>query len=253
VTLRARRLFTTFLRNSVSYSHLSSIGLLRRVLDLGQVLPTPKDGIVTPVSFKVKRRGLTGFLADADAREDGQRLLTAEWVINRKLWKQMQDEYRRSDASSHVSREQVIYYLHGGAYYVMSAASHRFLTIQISKYTDSRLFAINYRLAPETRFPGALLDALYGYFRLIHDLRIPSENIVLAGDSAGAFAWTASHGLHVCWHCTGAGLCAALLHYLRDEGYPLPSGAVLMSPWVDLTMSCASWETNAVSLSSISL
>jgi acetyl esterase/lipase len=115
-----------------------------------------------------------------------------------------------------------------GAYYVR-AASHRFLTIQLSKHTDSRLFALNYRLAPETRFPGALLDAVYGYLRLVHDLKIPSENIVLIGDSAGA------------------GLCAALLLYLRDEGYPLPSGAVLMSPWVDLTMSCESWETNAVS------
>lgn len=33
--------------------------------------------------------------------------------------------------------------------------------------------------------------------------------------------------------------------YLRDEGYPLPSGAILQSPWVDLTMSCSSWTTNA--------
>mgnify|MGYP001595972504 FL=1 len=27
--------------------------------------------------------------------------------------------------------------------------------------------------------------------------------------------------------------------YLRDEGYPLPSGGILMSPWVDLTMCVA--------------
>ena len=27
--------------------------------------------------------------------------------------------------------------------------------------------------------------------------------------------------------------------------YPLPSGAILMSPWVDLTMSCDSWDSNA--------
>jgi len=67
----------------------------------------------------------------------------------------------------------------------MSAASHRFLTVQLSKYTNSRIFAINYRLAPETQFPGALLDAVAGYFRLIHDLKIPSENIVVVGDSAG--------------------------------------------------------------------
>ena len=31
-------LFTTFLRNSVNYSHLSNINFLRKVLDLGQIL-----------------------------------------------------------------------------------------------------------------------------------------------------------------------------------------------------------------------
>ena len=49
--------------------------------------------------------------------------------------------------------------------------------------------------------------------------------------------------------------------YLRDNEYPLPAGGILMSPWVgayfnfsnsyilftlsDMTMSCASWESNA--------
>jgi acetyl esterase/lipase len=52
--------------------------------------------------------------------------------------------------------------------------------------------------------------------RLTEDLRIPPENIILAGDSAGG------------------GLCLALMMYLRDNDYPLPSGAILMSPWVGL-------------------
>ena len=181
---------------------------------------------------------MTGFLKEADEAEDGTRELTAEWVYNKRLWRRMQDEYRvgspsrtASDSSSpaHASRERVIYWLHGGTFYVFSASSHRFLTIQVSKYTDTRIFALNYRLAPETRFPGALLDAAHGYFRLIYDLKIPPENIILGGDSAGG------------------GLVTALMLYLRDEKYPLPAGGILMSPWVDLTMSCASWDTNAVS------
>lgn len=36
----------------------------------------------------------------------------------------------------------------------------------------------------------------------------------------------------------------ALCMYLRDEGYQLPAGLILMSPWVDLTMSCGSWDEN---------
>lgn len=35
----------------------------------------------------------------------------------------------------------------------------------------------------------------------------------------------------------GGGLCVALLLILRDEGIPLPAGASLISPWVDLTHS----------------
>lgn len=74
--------------------------------------------------------------------------------------------------------------------------------------------AINYRLAPETRFPGPLHDCVSAYLRLVDDLHIPPENIIIAGDSAGG------------------GLSLALLMYLRDNGYPLPSAAILFSPWV---------------------
>ena len=100
------------------------------------------------------------------------------------------------------------------------------MTVAISKYCECRVFCVNYRLAPETIFPGALQDVVYSYLRLTDDLHIPANNIVLAADSAGA------------------GLGVALMMYLRDNDYPLPSGAMLMSPWVDLTLSCDSWETN---------
>jgi len=73
---------------------------------------------------------------------------------------------------------------------------------------------LDYRLAPETVFPGSLHDAATAYFRLVDDLKIRPENILVAGDSAGG------------------GLTLALLMYLRDNAYPLPSGAILMSPWV---------------------
>lgn len=39
----------------------------------------------------------------------------------------------------------------------------------------------------------------------------------------------------------------ALTMYLRDAGYTdrMPRALVLLSPWVDLTMSCGSWDENA--------
>ncbi|BGP38443.1 hypothetical protein JCM10450v2_002388 [Rhodotorula kratochvilovae] len=235
-------LFTTFLREVSSYSHLSSLTRLRSVLELGSLLPTPKDGIVTPISFKVKRRNLRGLLAEADAQESGQREISGEWVTNKRLWRRMTREWTLNKPDEAAAKEGgaagaksggggskdgvVCLYLHGGAYYMFSAETHRYLTISVSRYCDARVFAINYRLAPETRFPGQLHDAVSAYMRLTVDLKIPPENIIIAGDSAGG------------------GLALATLMYLRDEGYPLPSGGILMSPWVDLTMSCESWTTN---------
>ena len=60
---------------------------------------------------------------------------------------------------------------------------------------------------------------------------VQPEKIVLAGDSAGA------------------GLCVALLTVLRDLGIAQPAGAVLISPWVDLTHSFPSVMSNAGSVS----
>ena len=102
-------------------------------------------------------------------------------------------------------------------------ASLRCVTFPQSRHNFLKRYhaAIDYRLAPETVFPGPLHDVVSAYFRLIDDLHIPPENIIISGDSAGG------------------GLSLALLMYLRDNNYPLPSGAVLMSPWVGkLSLDC---------------
>lgn len=81
------------------------------VLGLGTMIPTPKDGIVTPISFKVKRRGLRGFLADADRNETEQREIKGEWVITNKLWNKMQLAFTQNTPGG---KDRVVLYLHGG-------------------------------------------------------------------------------------------------------------------------------------------
>ena len=77
--------------------------------------------------------------------------------------------------------------------------------------------AFDYRLAPETKFPGPLHDVVSAYFRLVKDLHISHENIIVAGDSAGG------------------GLGLSLLMYLRDNYFELlPSAAILMSVSIPL-------------------
>ncbi|KIL60784.1 hypothetical protein M378DRAFT_130353 [Amanita muscaria Koide BX008] len=221
---------TSIIRGAARHSALVNISTIRTLMSLGGLVPLPSDALVTPVTFRVRRRGLRGLLSEFDAKEDGKRELSGEWVVGRRTWQRLQAEWKASRSESRPSlgrKETVILYIHGGAYYLSSAAAQRLLSIPLAKHTDSRVFAIDYRLAPETNFPGPLHDIVIAYFRLTDDLHIPPENIIVAGDSAG-----------------GA-LSLALLMYLRDNDYPLPSGAVLMSPWVDLTMSCQSWDSNA--------
>ncbi|TBU37593.1 Alpha/Beta hydrolase protein [Dichomitus squalens] len=228
-------LLSSIMRGVSRYSYLTDIGTIRMLMNIGGLCPVPSDALVTPVTFQVRKRKLRGILEEFDAVETGNRELSGEWVVGKKTWRRLQAEWRARKQGeptgpapgSGKRKERIVLYLHGGAYYMFSAATHRLLTITLSKHLDARLFALDYRLAPETRFPGPLHDAVSCYRRLIDDLHIPPENIVIAGDSAGG------------------GLTLALLMYLRDNDYPLPSGAILISPWVDLTMSCESWDSNA--------
>lgn len=216
-------ILTKTIRDMSKHTDLTTVPLLQKIFDLARFLPIPEDGLITPVTFRVKRRGLRGLLAESDAQETGKRELTGEWIVGKQTWRRLQSEWQAGKRSG---KERVILYIHGGAYFIMSAITHRPLTIALSKYAECRVFCVNYRLAPDTVFPGALLDCVAAWFRLTDDLHIPANNIVLAADSAGG------------------GLTIALLMYLRDNKYPLPGGAILFSPWVDLTISCDSWETN---------
>jgi monoterpene epsilon-lactone hydrolase len=113
---------------------------------------------------------------------------------------------------------RTVLYLHGGAYVIGSATSHEHLIAAICRASKARGLAIDYRLAPESPFPAGLEDAVRAVKHL-YDEGVAPEELVLAGDSAGA------------------GLCLATMLALRDEGSPLPAAAVLLSPWTDLSFS----------------
>ena len=114
--------------------------------------------------------------------------------------------------------ERVIFYLHGGAYAIGSAASSVGLASDLARRAGTRLVTVDYRLAPEHPHPAALEDASTAYQGLL-DSGVPPSTIAFAGESAGA------------------GLAAATLVALKRAGLPQPTAAVLMSPWADLTLS----------------
>lgn len=137
------------------------------------------------------------------------------WALRTEHAAGLAGEWIEPVATQHAAREQTILYLHGGGYVAMSPRTHRSLTSRLASGSGARLFALDYRLAPEHRFPAALDDAVAAYRALIAG-GTPASRIVVAGDSAGG------------------GLALALLVALRDAGDPLPAACVLFSPWTDL-------------------
>ncbi len=119
----------------------------------------------------------------------------------------------------------ILLYFHGGGYFACSAETHRAITVSYA-LRGFRVFAANYRLAPENQFPAAVDDAVAAYRGLLAEKNHPSQ-IVLGGDSAGG------------------GLALSLLVALRDAQIPLPAGAAVFSPWTDLAATGESIRTNA--------
>jgi acetyl esterase/lipase len=117
-----------------------------------------------------------------------------------------------------VDSRKAIMYLHGGAYAIGSAASSVALASDLARRAGTRLVSVDYRLAPEHPYPAAVEDAVAAYRGLL-DSGLSPTRTAIAGESAGA------------------GLAAAILVALENEGLPRPSSTLLMSPWVDLTLS----------------
>ena len=109
----------------------------------------------------------------------------------------------------------VVLYMHGGGYVSCSPTTHRPIAAALARGAGRRVFSLDYRLAPEHRYPAALDDAVAAYEWLL-GTGLPPESVSLAGDSAGG------------------GLVLGTLLRLRDAGRALPACAVCFSPWTDL-------------------
>lgn len=97
------------------------------LMSIGGLVPLPSDAIVTPVTFRVRRRQLRGILASFDSAESGRRELSGEWVVGRKTWQRLQSEWKATKSKSRAAlksedvpsckrTERVVLYIHGGAH-----------------------------------------------------------------------------------------------------------------------------------------
>jgi len=107
-----------------------------------------------------------------------------------------------------ITTRTILLYLHGGGFVVGSLESHHAICAEIADFAGAELVSVDYRLAPENRWPAQTDDA----FAVLKHLLCANNSVVLIGDSAGG------------------NLAAGLALRARDEDLPGVVGQVLIYP-----------------------
>ena len=120
---------------------------------------------------------------------------------------------------------QLILHIHGGAFFLGSLDTHRAFLTHMAARTQMQVLHVDYPLAPESVYPEAS-DGIFDIYTTLLGQGIQAKDIILSGDSCGA------------------NLALALALKIRDEGLPQVSGLILLSPFLDLTLSSESLRYN---------
>lgn len=182
--------------------------LIRRQLQLLPAQPADEDGLALPRA--------TQELAGKLLRSQGKHVTIEQVDIGGPKAFFARPQNPRSRA--------VILYLHGGGYTTGGAEYCQGFGTVLAEMAGLNVLCIAYRLAPEHPFPAALDDAECAYRYL---LASGFPRIAICGESAGG------------------GLSFVLALRARDEGLVAPCCVAAISPWVDLTLSGESYQTNA--------
>ncbi len=111
-----------------------------------------------------------------------------------------------------------VLWIHGGGLVIGRAAQNDRLCGELAREAAVTVVSVEYRKAPEHPFPAALDDCHAGWSWIQREavqLGLDPGRVVVAGESAGA------------------GLAAALVQRLHDEGGTQPLGQLLFCPMLD--------------------
>jgi len=114
--------------------------------------------------------------------------------------------------------DYALVFFHGGAFVSCASEAYAFYAARLTRATGAPSFIIDYRRAPEHRFPAALDDCADAVEGLVHDGFAPSK-LAFVGDSCGG------------------GLAVSTLLRLRERGAPMPACAATLCGWFDLEAS----------------
>jgi len=116
-------------------------------------------------------------------------------------------------------------YFHGGGWVQGDLETHHGLCARLAKHAGVLVVAVDYRLAPEHKFPAAVEDCLAAYRWLRtrgRDAGADPARVAVAGDSAGG------------------NLSAVVSQLAAAGGTPVPTCQVLIYPAVDFALETAS-------------
>lgn len=120
---------------------------------------------------------------------------------------------------------QLIFHIHGGVFFLGSLKTHRAFLSQIAARTQMQVLHVDYPLSPEHPFPEAV-EALFAVYLNLLEQGIQAKDIILSGDSCGA------------------NLAVALAVKIREAQLEQVSGLILLSPFLDLTLTSESLRFN---------
>ena len=131
-------------------------------------------------------------------------------------------KYFNENSDTLINQKQpLIIYFHGGGFVMGDLESHDLVCRHLCKQTNATIIAVDYKLAPEHKFPAAITDTIDAITEIISradEFNIDRNKVILCGDSAG-----------------GA-LAAVGTIMSRDKLIPKVHGQILVYPWVDMTM-----------------
>ena len=117
--------------------------------------------------------------------------------------------------------QPTVAYFHGGGWVQGDLETHHGLCARLARHAGALVVAVDYRLAPEHKFPAAVDDCLAAYRWLRtkgRDLGADTTKVAAAGDSAGG------------------NLSAVVSQLAASSGVPVPTCQVLIYPAVDFSL-----------------
>lgn len=121
------------------------------------------------------------------------------------------------------TRDRLILHAHGGGFVSGSVSTHRKMLGHLARASACCVAVYDYPYAHEAKYPAQVDTALAVYHHLLRDGFLPKQ-IVLSADSCGAM------------------LAMGTLQRLRAAAQPLPAAVLLLSAWLDMTLSSTGYD-----------